>query len=104
MAKYRCIDSELGKFVLNGISKYKLNTVNSEVLNMTRRKINGHCLKLLKLIFIMYSRNIPIKKLKKRTSCVIRLIKLPIDWLFKYFKRLHQRVFLFRFLQHYFYS
>jgi hypothetical protein len=52
----------------------------------------------------MYSRNIPIKKLKKRTSCVIRLIKLPIDWLFKYFKRLHQRVFLFRFLQHYFYS
>jgi len=28
-------------------------------------------------------------------SCVIQFIKLPID--FKYFKRLHQRVFLFRF-------
>jgi len=46
----------------------------------------------------MYSRNITIKKkLKKRTSCVIKFIKLPIDLLFKYFKRLHQRVFLFCF-------
>jgi hypothetical protein len=38
MAKYRCIDSELRIFVLNDISKYKLNTVNSVVLNMTRQK------------------------------------------------------------------